>query len=304
MGLAICGAIALGCGFAVDRNAAGAPQDGGTPCPFGMEIPCEQTGGSNGGGGLGSTCTCGAGVWVRQLPAFHGYPEVPENELNEPVHINHSRWIVSRRAVAAPGFADVLVSGYGASHFWAAASLTKSAGARYSMVVREVWQGTGVPCPRIVSLAATGGGGLLLALSCSAAPGCGASGTASISGSCSSMGNASAFLDNKKVEGSVAYNEGSTDTEVRGSFGAEIDDSSVSIEGSISRTTEWSVRGSGNVSGSAAYSVKDDRSYCAFTNRPVTRRANGVAICAAGATVDENGSASFTARAFVDLVVN
>ncbi|MBL9141133.1 MAG: hypothetical protein JNK53_04645, partial [Phycisphaerae bacterium] len=261
------GLAMAGVGFADKDDPAGTGADSNPPCPFGMEIPCDQVHRAGGGSGSGSgaepgvTCACGPGVWVRMLPIFTCQPAQPTAEVNVPVHINGTSWIATREAAAAPGFAEVHVSGYGASHFWRAGSLTRSAAARYSVVTREVWQGLGVPCPRVVSLAATGGGGLLLALSCSAAPGCGASGTTSISGSCSSLGNASAYLDNKKVDGSVAFNEGSSETDIRGKFGVEVDDSSATVEGRISRTDSWSVRGAGNVSGSASYTVRDDRTY-------------------------------------------
>lgn len=206
-------------------------------------------------------------------------------------------------AEARAGSADVLVRASGSSSFWRAGSLTRSADARYSYVAADIWVGTGVPCPRVVELVATGGGGMSLALSCAAAPGCGATGTASISGSCASLGHAAAQLESKSLEGTVAYSAASSATDVRGNFGVEVDDSSASIKGRMSRQVEWRVEGAGNASGSAAYTVRNECTYCAFTNRAVIRRANGVAVAAGGATVDNNGSASFDLRAFVNLIV-
>jgi hypothetical protein len=277
------------------------------PCGIAMEILCDQTPPAKGkadGTTLGIPCDCGEGVWVRSLPVFQGTPAQPISEINVPVHINGTNWAATREAVAQPGYADVHVAGYGASHFWRAGSLARSVAARYSVVSRELWQGTGIPCPRLVTLAASGGGGLTLTLTCSAAQGCGASGASSISGSCSSLGNASASIDNKRVDGTVAYDSASESTEISGRFGTLVDDSSMSVEGRISQSARWSVEGAGNVSGTASYTVKEDRNYCAFTNRPITRTSVGVAVCAAGATVDDNGSAAFDARAFVALTVN
>lgn len=286
-------------------QAQGTGDNGQAPCPFNLEVPCESSHGSaQGDMELGSTCLCGPGFWVRLLPVTTVLPTQPVAIISQPVVVNNTRWLVTQESYAEPGMAEVHIAGYGASHFWSAGSLTRSAAARYSVVTREIWQGAGVPCPRPVTLAASGGGGLSLVLTCSAALGCGASATAGISGACASIGNASAFLDDKKVSGTVSYNAAGSSTDIRGSFGVEVDDSSATVEGRISRDHEWSVRGSGNASGAATYRVRDDRAYCAFTNKAITRRANGVAMAAAGATVDDNGSASFDARAFVDLIVN
>jgi hypothetical protein len=217
--------------------------------------------------------------------------------------VNGTRWRVQRFAEARAGSADVEVRAYGASTFWRAGSLARSAAARYTVLASEAWIGSGVPCPRVVELVATGGGGMSLALTCAAAQGCGATGTASISGSCASLGNAAAALETRSLDGTVAYSAASSTTDVRGNFGAEMDDNSATIKGRITRHIEWRVQGAGNLSGSAAYTVRNECTYCAFTNRAVIRRANGVAVAAGGATVDNNGSASFDLRAFVDLVV-
>lgn len=280
------------------------------PCDIAMEVMCgqqQQQQGDDQGSGMGMpslACDCGTGSWVRTIPHVVCLPALPIAEVNVPHSTNGTYWLTTREATAQPGYAEVHVSGSGASHFWRAGSVTRSAVARYSSTSREQWQGTGIPCPRLVTLAASGGGGLTLTLTCSAHPGCGASGTSSISGSCSSLGDASASIDNKRVDGSVAYESSSNSTEIEGQFGAFIDDSSASVDGRISRSASWSVEGAGNVSGAASYTVKDDRTYCAFTNRPITRISVGVALCASGATVDDNGSAAFDARAFVSLTVN
>ncbi|MEI6475027.1 MAG: hypothetical protein WCO75_06510, partial [Planctomycetota bacterium] len=59
-----------------------------------------------------------------------------------------------------------------------------------------------------------------------------------------------------------------------------------------------------SVSGTAAYVVTPDRSYCAFTNRPIVFRSNGIAIVSGGVSVDANGAASMSGLALVALSVH
>lgn len=248
-------------------------------------------------------CPCGPGAWVSLPPVVQCVPARPQHDV-QTVRMNNTRWMTTHTTNAEPGMALAHVSTSGFSYLWGSGSVADSALAMYRHSVREVWQGEGIPCARLVALTATGGGGLALALSCAAVPGCGASGAASISGSCSSAGNASAELQNKMIDGQVAYHAATSSTHVSGKFGPPVTDSSASIEGSISHQLSWRVFGSGDASGSATYTVRPDRTYCAFTNRAISREATGVASCSGSATVDENGSAAFNARAFVSLSVH
>lgn len=275
------------------------------PCPMALEVTCDQLAGTE-----GQTyqplcdCACGTGVWVTEQAVASCMPAVPLDESSQNTNLNGTRWLWLRQARSLPGYCEAHVQGAGWSQFWRAGSFTRAAAARYAVIQHERWLGTGVPCPRLVPLAATGGGGLMITLTCSAQPGCAATGSSSVSGACSSLGNANATLDEKNVGGSVAYNEMSHAVTLSGSFGAVIDDSSPSMEGKISKVVEWSLEGAGSASGTASYSVKSDRTYCAFTNKPVIKRATGVAVATAGGTVDENGSSSFDATAFVALECN
>jgi hypothetical protein len=91
---------------------------------------------------------------------------------------------------------------------------------------------------------------------------------------------------------------------IDGNFGLAIIDDSVGINGKISKKVSWQLEGAGSVSGSAAYVVTPDRSYCAYTNRPIVFRSNGMAIATGGVSVDANGAASMSALALVSLAVH
>ena len=184
-----------------------------------------------------------------------------------------------------------------------AGSLTRSATARFATTERERWVGTGVPCPRLVQVSAVGGGMLEVTLACSAQAGCGATASASIAGMCASRGDANAAIEGKTVDGNVAYRSLSHTTAFEGRLGTSVDDSSVGIDGKISEQKKWEVTGAGTASGSASYTVRPDRTYCAFTNRPITRTASGSAVAVGGGTVDWNGSIAFDAMAVIAMRV-
>ena len=187
--------------------------------------------------------------------------------------------------------------------WWHAGSITKRAMARQATLAREQWVGTGIPCPRLVTIAAMGGAMLELSLTCSPSIGCTASGSATAAGACSSVGRASADIVDKTVRGNVGYSSYSHTVVVDGDFGFAIADDSVGIDGKISKKVDWKLDGPGSVSGTAAYVVTPDRSYCAFTNRPIDFRSNGWAIASGAMSVDENGSTSMSALAIVGLSV-
>jgi hypothetical protein len=273
------------------------------PCPAGIERLCDQFAGTGHGGGLQlfCECLCGPGFWGPGNEEVVLQPERATSAGSPAERINSTIWSWHRSAYADRTSAQARISMAGHSTFWHAASMTRAANAGYTTQVKEQWFGANPPCPRYVQLAAVGGGILEITLTCSAQSGCSATASASLAGSCSSRGDASATLEDKTVNGTVFYKSASHTVKAEGRLGATADDSSVGIDGKISTQVAWELTGAGAVSGSASYTVRPDRTYCAYTNRPIVRRANGMVVCTGGATVDWNGSASVEALAIVSL---
>ena len=277
------------------------------PCPSMFERLCGQDPAGNGGmGGIVQMCDCecGEGWWSRAPDTLWLSPSKPLSMATRTESSNSTSWIWQTSAIAQPGHVEAEASISGFSTFWHAGSRTKRATARQSTVEREVWLGTGAPCPRLVTIAATGGAMLELSLTCSASVGCAASGSATIAASCSSVGRASADIVDKTIQGTVGYSSYEHSVVIDGNFGLAITDDSVGINGKISKKVNWQLEGAGSVSGSAAYVVTPDRSYCAYTNRPIVFRSNGMAIATGGVSVDANGAASMSALALVSLAVH
>jgi hypothetical protein len=276
------------------------------PCPMMLERLCGADPTGNGGmGGLAAMCdcACGNGWWTRAPISVSLSPGKPMNmhPISETINSVFWRWQLTE--IAQPGHVEAGVEMFGLSSWWHAGSMTKRASARQATLIRELWLGTGIPCPRLVTIAAMGGAMLELSLTCSPSVGCTASGSATAVGSCSSVGRASADIVDKTVRGTVGYNSYSHTVVVDGDFGFAIADNSVGIDGKISKKVDWKLDGPGSVSGTAAYVVTPDRSYCAFTNRPIDLRSNGWAIATGAMSVDENGSTSMSALAIVGLTV-
>ena len=277
------------------------------PCPTMFERLCSQDPAGNGGmGGIVQMCdcACGEGWWSRAPDTLWLSPTKPLTMAARTESSNSTSWIWQTSAIAQPGHVEAEASISGFSTFWHAGSRTKRATARQSTVEREVWIGTGAPCPRLITIAATGGAMLELSLTCSASVGCAASGSATIAASCSSVGRASADIVDKTVHGTVGYSSYEHSVVIDGNFGLAVTDDSVGIDGKISKKVSWQLEGAGSVSGSAAYVVTPDRSYCAYTNRPIVFRSNGMAIATGGVSVDANGAASMSALALVSLAVH
>lgn len=289
---------------AADGGTGHGPSAGG-PCPSSMEVPCgEEPAGARGPVTPGpfEPCRCGTGAWV-QSRSLQVTPRVPQETVDATLPVNLTTWRWSRTARAEPGHAEASIDFAGTSHFWSNGSFTRRATASQSTVDREEWAGDGVPCPRLVSLAAAGGAALELSITCAAAPGCSASGSTTVAGSCSSLGDANAHLGEKTVRGEVGYSAHDRKVELSGRFGTSTDDDGVGIDGKISAESSWRLTGSGSASGSAAYVVLPDRAYCAFTNRSVTTRSNGSASAVGGATVSGNGTVALSGLAIVRLSV-
>lgn len=298
---AVAGAIGAGDAQARSSGDAGGP----VPCPWNMEIPCEAAQDGNEGPitpGVIDPCPCGPGAWISTR-TLQLTPRAPVSVVDSTLPVNLTTWIWSRTARAEPGHAEASIDFSGKSHFWANGSFTRRASASQSTVDRETWEGGGVPCPRLVSLAATGGAALELSITCAAVPGCSASGSVTIAGSCSSLGDASAHLVDKTVRGDVGYSSHERKLELSGRFGTSIDDDGIGVDGKISSETSWKLTGSGSASGSAAYTVLPDRTYCAFTNRSCTVRSNGNASAVGGGTVSGNGTVALSGLAIVQLGV-
>ncbi len=273
------------------------------PCPLALERLCEPES-SSGQVTLGSACecACGTGMWASQSKV-RATPSLPGRFTNQIATVNLTRWLWSTAAAADEDYAEASFDLMGSSHLWSIGSFTRRASASQATSHKEWWVGLGPPCPRLVSLAASGGAIVELGMSCAARPGCSASGSVTVAGSCSSVGQASASLPDKTVHGSVGYRSFEQKIEVSGNFGAEIADNGLGIEGKIAGMVQWKLTGDGSVSGSAAYTVTPDRTYCAFTNRPIVRRSNGKAAVIGGGTVGDNGTIAVSGLAMVSMGV-
>lgn len=275
---------------------------GYTPCPPLMELPCD---GSSSGGSSGEgtgPCGCGTGQWVVNTPPPRLDPPQPIAEDRQ-VHESLVSWNSSTRASAQPDMAMATITVRGRSNFWAAGSFSRSSSANYVSSRRELWSGGFPACPRLLSLAATGGATLHISASAAARRGCSAFASSATAGMCSSLGSANATLDGLTIAGSVGFNESTEDFEIAGNFGPLVDVFTASLEGSLSASASWSTEGQGSHSGSASVTVRPDRLYCAFTNRPYVARATGLAVAGGAGSVDQNGSVSWSSMAFINLSV-
>jgi len=250
-------------------------------------------------------CHCDPdGWWSRRAESVIRSPAQPADSGAQVVSTNLTRWNWRTYAMAAPGHAEASMDLAGHSTFWHSGSMTKSVSARQATIEREMWAGEGTPCPRLVQLAATGGGLMELSLTCTATVGCAASGSVTIGGSCSSLGRANASIEGKTVHGTVGYRSYSRRMVATGKLGTSIDDDGIGIDGKISSEDEWKIDGDGSVSGTAAYIVTPDRTYCAFTNKSIIMRSMGTVAMTAGGSVDDNGSISISAVGIVALSVH
>lgn len=274
---------------------------GYTPCPPLMELPCDGSA-SGGSSGPGTLCSCGTGQWIRTEPTARLDPPQPIAE-DRKLHESLVSWNSSTRATAQPEMAMASVSVRGRSNFWAAGSFSRSSSANYVSSRRELWSGGFPACPRLLSLAATGGATLHISASAAARRGCSAFASSATAGMCSSLGAANASIDGLTIAGSVGFNESTDDFQIAGNFGPLVDVFTESLEGSLSASASWSTEGQGSHSGSASVTVRPDRLYCAFTNRPYVARATGLAVAGGAGSVDQNGSVSWSSMAFINLSV-
>jgi hypothetical protein len=268
------------------------------PCPTTVERPCYDPERPSGP----CSCECGPGVWSARTQEKL-IPRTPHALVNQVTSVNGTRWTWSTTAAAVPGHAEASIGLDGVSQFWSTGSLARRTHASQEVLVREEWIGTGIPCPRIVSLAAVGGAMIELGLTCAARQGCTVSGVMGVAGACSSLGSASATLESRTVSGTATYRSLERKVKVSGRIGANVDDDGFGIDGQISSEEEWELDGDGSVVGSAMYSVTHDRTYCAFTNRAYVRRTSGQASAVASGTVSDNGTVAVSGLAVVHLSI-
>jgi hypothetical protein len=267
-----------------------------------MEISCDKV--LSGGPGVEQIprCDCGEGQWVTTSPTPQLYPPHPMSEDTRRSD-GLTTWNWSIRAIADADLAMASASASGRSSLWAAGSLTRYSFAHYRSNRRETWSGGFPACPRLLTLAASGGATLHISASAAARMGCSAFTSAAGSGMCASLGNASASIENLAIGGSVGFKAAESGFEVDGNFGPLLDVFTDSFAGSISAEESWSTTGVGSHSGSASVVALPNRVYCAFTNRPYFTFAAGQVVAGGGSTVDDNGSAAWTSMALVNLSV-
>lgn len=290
------------------QGGSGHPLGGSGPvilpapsCPLFMEIECNSPPSPQEPQEISIACGCGPGAWIRHDPEVVSEPASPDETVE-----TAGAFRLRRLAHATHRSATASVNGQGYSSgifFPAVQSATIGATARYKSREKEVWEGPLPACPRMVMLTAVGGSQQTIALSVAAVPGCSTSASSSVSGACSSLGKASADL-NQTVMANAQVNAATSTVSISGNIGGAVFVGTSTVAGSISAQDSWVVRGAGSASGSATLSVKSDRVYCAFTNKPIVRLSQGNAAAAGSATVANGGTAAFMATAIVSLGID
>lgn len=276
-------------------GSSGSPSQGCTA----TETPCDLLGEHEGGGAVPSLeCPCGPGLWIEDLPQTHIEPTVPFDEVEE-----SGQFILRRKAHATPKSASVRVKGWGTSACafgCVASSATLTERSAFSFRQREFWQGALPACPRLVGLAAMGIATQAVGVSTTAHMGCSASSSSSLAGACSSLGDASAQLG-QSLSAQAQFSAANSTVKLSGNIGAMVTVDSASIQGSFSKIDSWEAVGIGSAAGTASFTVKPDRTYCAFTNKPVTKRALGAITAAGAGAVASGGGAAFEAEGSIRL---
>lgn len=279
------------------------PQQGGPPtppCPS-LEWLCDKPP-SETEDPISQLCQCGPGEWVRHPRApMMNPPAVQESFGRSNEQFVTWRW--TRCRSAEPSEATASIALHGQSTFWHAGTRSDTAFANFAGGFNERWLGTMPACPRLCLLGASGGGSVVIGVSCSARRGCSSTAGGSCTGSASSRGDAKATLDSTAIQASAQYNSSESTTLIQGNVGVPLPISTASIEGSLSAEGSWQVHGEGSAVGVLAFSVKPDRTYCALTNLPVNAQWSGAAAVAIAAGVDGNGAASASASASVSLSI-
>lgn len=277
------------------------PPDPTPPCPDLMEVLCDDPPRSGSGWGAQVLCPCGPGKWVQLDPEIAMVPPIIVNEESEVGLFN-----VGKKVIATPNSASASILASGRSSCWFGCSTGSTAlavNASYEHRQKEVWQGEFPACPRAVALVATGQANQSVGVSTTADRGCSTSSSSSVSGSCSSRGNANAELTNT-LTAKAQFNSSSTKVTLSGNIGAAINLESPSVQGSFSMVDSWEAEGVGSATGTASFTVKPNRTYCAFTNKPITRSAAGTVVVSGSASVASGGSSAFQASGYIKLRVD
>ena len=275
--------LALG----VPGAANGAPP----PCPPLVDVPCDGLDHDGGDPPITQPCVPGPGNWVRTPRLAICVPEQPI-ELREQFTFGLTRWNSVTQAHSRPTVANCMVSLSGQSIFFGTGSQSLATSASFQTTVQELWEGDGPAAPRLVQLVANGFAGLSIAVTCGPSTGCSATASAAAAGGCQSLGDASATLEPKSIGGTARYDSAQSAFRVQGDLGVTVDDSGPSMTGDVSSEISWTLHGTGAASGSASYVVRPDRTHCAYTNRPVVRRAYAAMSAAVAVTVDAGAAAA------------
>lgn len=286
-------------------SSDGGPQEAPGEAPAGPVGPNEP-GGSGGSGDTGDspdapqiTLPCGPGEWVRAEPEIVCNPATPKAEQNK-----QGPFVIELNSAATQRSALASVKGTGTSGFWKrTGSVTATNQASFSFSQHEYWNGPLPACSRQVSLAAMGGATQAIAVSVHAKPGCSASASSSVSGSCSSLGKASAEL-RSDIQANANFNSASSKVKLSGHIGAVTTVATPMVYGHISTQDQWETSGTGSATGTASFSIQPDRTYSALINKEITRRAVGRVSVAGSGSVGSFGSAAFEACGSIELWID
>lgn len=248
-------------------------------------------------------CTCGPGYWESVVLRESLRPELPIEDTSM-ISAGTAVFRLTKSLEAVPGEARAMVAIQGESAWWDAGSHATAVFAAYSCQREEQWVGEGPPCPRLITPVATGSASLTIATSATARTGCTASTTATAMGSASSRGDASARLEGLSISGRAGYTSASDSVTIEGNFGPVVEVTGATYSGYFSSETSYEVEGTGSDSGSAGLVVSPDRTYCAWTNKPVRYTFEGRAAGVVSGSVDDNGSCAAVAESVISVVVN
>ncbi len=293
-------------------QAGAAPPPGGLggppsppDCPY-SEMPCDllpsHSGDSPEGGPSAPAilCPCGPGAWVQGVASTQIDPPVPFEESKA-----SGLFDIYRNFRATPSSALAHVKGGGTSpcFFGCSTGATSSTGrSSFSFAEAQYWEGLTPACPRAVSLAAMGTATQAVGVSTTASMGCSASASSSVAGSCSSLGNASAQFGHSIIA-QAQFNAASSTVKLSGNIGAMVSVESVSVQGSCSKLDAWETSGVGSATGTASFTVKPDRTYCAFTNKAFTKRASGSTVVVGVGSLASGGAVAFEALGHIRMWV-
>ena len=134
-----------------------------------------------------------------------------------------------------------------------------------------------------------------------------------MTGKCTSMGDASATMNNAMIAAQADFASGAVGQQSATTLNGNLDiDGSkplnvsfgLGVQGSMSKNDTWTMQGVGSFSGSATAQTTDCRVYRALTNKPFTTHRSGRSLAAGGCSVSGFMSSGFEARSEVDLHIS